>query len=177
VALPVSTDARVQAFFAYWNSLAKDGGLPRLPDYLNRAPHDLQPTVAIVDVYTPTDLRVRLFGTALVDLIATELTGKAALSIYAPESHRTASAMAWRAVSQPCGYLCKRTFRSFSGTIITAPGIALPVRTDRSDCKTVINFTNLDQATSTLGLGHARFDMVQALERVAWIDLGFGVPS
>ncbi|MDX2223938.1 MAG: PAS domain-containing protein, partial [Rhodospirillaceae bacterium] len=138
-------------FFGYWNSLPKDHGLPRLPDYLNRAPHDLQPTVAIVDIYTPTDLRVRLFGTALVDLIATELTGKAALSIYAPESHRFASSMAWQAVSQPCGYLCKRTFRSFSGAIITAPGIALPVRTDRSDCKTVINFTNLDQATSSLG--------------------------
>ncbi|MCB2106101.1 MAG: PAS domain-containing protein [Rhodobacteraceae bacterium] len=174
--LPDVFDPLVNAFWAYWVSLPKQGAVPHLSDYLDRVPPNLQPTVAIVDVYSPVDMRVRLFGTALVDLIAVELTGREALSIYAPESHAAAGSMAWEAVNRPCGYLCKRHFRSHAGMMVTAPGIALPVESNRFECRTVINFTNLSQAVMSLG-AEPKLQVVHDIEHVGWIDIGAGTPN
>ena len=42
--------------------------MPSLKDYLAHPNPDLQPNVMITDVVSKTEMRVRLFGTALVSL-------------------------------------------------------------------------------------------------------------
>ncbi|MCB2108120.1 MAG: PAS domain-containing protein [Rhodobacteraceae bacterium] len=174
--LPTGTDEQILAFWSYWHALPRHGPLPRLSDYLDGVPAYLQPTVVIVDVYSPARFEFRLCGTRLVDLIDREVTGQDVNAVYSGPTQQLAAEVAWRAANQPCGYLSERTVRSFTGVLVTFPGITLPVLTNNADRKTLVNFSNLDQVNIKLGR-HDHIDVIQGFELTSWIDIGAGIPK
>ncbi|MCB2106100.1 MAG: PAS domain-containing protein [Rhodobacteraceae bacterium] len=169
-------DELVGSFWDYWAGLPRQGLIPSISDYLDRVPAKLQPAVAIIDAYSPTEFKVRLFGTALVELLGKELTGGAPLDMYAEAFKAKACEVAWESANRPCGYLCIRRYRNHAGVVVDAPGISLPVDGGRTHRQTMLNFTSLygaqSRKTDADGL-----DVIEALTVTAWIDVGAGIPS
>ena len=166
----------VREFFDYWNSLPKQGLVPRLDNYLDRAPPHLQPFVGIADVLSPTDMRMRLFGTGLVDKSGQEPTGKPLHLLYAEHVRGRMQDLVWNAATRPVGYLCIRSVATTGGRLFHNPSICLPIAVPMSAVKAVITYAYQDMSAFTFAQSE-RLDIVQDLRLTAWIDLGAGVPG
>jgi hypothetical protein len=169
-------DPHIASFWDCWNGLPKRDLVPRLSDYLDGASPHLQPSVVIADVYSPDILRMRLFATRLVEIAGMDLTGLDSLSVYARDIRKRAGTIVHESANHPCGYLSIRYIRTYSGRMIRAPGICLPLLTDRPDSKTVVNFTSLPEDSKALARDD-KIELVQGLELVRWIDIGHGLPD
>ncbi|MBL8630548.1 MAG: hypothetical protein JNM81_13005, partial [Rhodospirillaceae bacterium] len=149
---------------------------PHLRDYLDHVPPDLQPSVAIIDVYSPDRIALRMAGTQIVDAIGHEPTVKDTPSVYNQELQKSAVLIAWAAVTQPCGYAAKREIRSRAGRVALVHGIALPIRTERPDCKTLVNFSSLARSVAEMKF-QDRVASLNPMTPMQWIDIGNGVPE
>lgn len=163
------------AFWRYWNGLPKDELIPALQDYFDNAPPRLQPGLLILDILSPTEVSVRLAGTAVVDAVG-ELTGKQEDAVYSKDTLTRMIGRSWTAVSHPCGYIHTRFYRNKDGLKLVSPGMGLPIRTPDPDLKTVMVFN--DEASIGDPVGMADADgVVQTFGKVSWIDIGAGVPD
>jgi len=169
-------DPEIARFWDYWNGLPKTGLVPRLSDYLDGVPPQLQPSVALIDVFGPDEFKLRLAGTAIVDAIGGEPTEADTPSVYNAELRKAAAALAWEAVNKPCGYAAKRTIRSRAGRMSLVHGIALPLITERVNAKTLVNFSSLARSVAELD-AKDQMESMQGLRPVRWIDIGAGVPE
>jgi hypothetical protein len=166
----------VREFFDYWNSLPKQGLIPRLDNYFDRAPPHLQPFVGIADVHSPTDIRLRLFGTGLVDLSGQDPTGKPMQHLYAEHVRGRMQDLVWSVATRPVGYLCVRSVATTGGRLFHNPSICLPIAVPMSAVKAVITYAYQDMSAVTFAPSE-RLDMIQDLRLISWIDLGAGVPG
>lgn len=76
--------ARCQAFLDHWNALRQGDEIPSLKDYLARPNPSLQSNVLIIDFVSRQEIPIRLFGTALVDLVRSDHTNKNCATVFAP---------------------------------------------------------------------------------------------
>ncbi len=164
----------LRGFYAYWNSLPKQGALPRLSDFFDHVPPAYAPYLAIVDVHGPQEARIRLFGTRLVDRAEFDPTGLSVANIYTESLRRKIHDVMWAAVQTPCGYLVHRTIVVRSGFLNEHVSLGLPVEIPTSKVRGVITLTHgvvdarmIDRGTDTL---------VHELRLDRWIDLGAGGP-
>lgn len=171
-----TADPQIASFWDSWDAIRKYDGIPRLSDFLDRANPRLQPQVVIADVYSPDILRMRLFATKLVEISGVDLTGLDSLSVYANDIRKLAGSIVHGSANHPCGYLSNRYIRAKSGRVIRAPGICLPLLTDRSDRKTVVNFTVLPEDSRNFA-SDDKIELIQGLEFLRWIDIGQGIPN
>ncbi len=171
-----SFDPDLTTFWSYWNSLPKVDFTPHLRDYLDHVPPELQPSVAIIDVYSAERIVLRMAGTQIVDAIGHEPTTQDMPSVYNQGLQKTAAIIAWAAVSQPCGYVARREIRSQAGRASIVHGIALPIRTARAECKTLVNFSSLARSVAELEF-QDRVASMENMQPMQWIDIGNGVPT
>ena len=174
--LPAGTPQPIAAFLSHWAALPKQGLLPKLSDYLDHAPAHLQPFVAMADVYSPTNLQLRLFGTGLVDLSGRDPTGSGLDVLYAKELQSRMGNVAWEAVSRPAGYLCSRSVRTSLGHVMTCPSIFLPLENHKGAPRIAMTYAHVSSTYREMAHREPA-DLVQGLVITHWIDLGAGVPD
>lgn len=174
--LPAETFPKLVEFWNHWNGLPKGELFPALSSYLDAAPFRLQPAVIILDVRSPRDAYVRLFGTALTEMFGYDVTGRSIYSSYSREDEVRAGNVVWTALTHPCGYLCRRDMQTKSGRELSVPAITLPLESDIPGTKIAISYSDLDNATGVKPEG-ANVTVIKLLSDVRWIDLGRGVPA
>ena len=174
--LPPDTPADISEFYAHWCGLPRDRLVPHLHDYLDTAPAHLQPYVGISDINSPTDIRLRLLGTGIVDLSGRDPTGGPMMVLYAESLRAPMAKMVWQVVTRPTAYICVRSIRTKGGNMVHCPSICLPLHNTPSPVPLVMTYAHVIGA----GVGLAprdKFDMVQDLRVTHWIDIGAGVPE
>ncbi|MSO98870.1 MAG: PAS domain-containing protein [Rhodospirillaceae bacterium] len=170
-----NTPDDILEFYDHWASLPKRGLMPHLSDYLDRAPARLQPNVVIIDVSSPDEMIIRLFGTNIVDISGRELTTKSLHSVFAPQIWPDSCKRIWKAVTQPAGYYCIRGVRSSGDRMLHSPSVCLPVASGTGGRYCFMSYS-IFPAASTMMLDE-RPDIVLSLELLHWIDIGAGVPK
>jgi len=161
-------------FWDYWSSLPRVGLVPLLRDYLDNVDPALQPNVIIMDLMSPSDINIRLAGTAVVASVG-EITNSNADEIYERAVKSRALEQAWAAANHPCGYTVLRTYRTLSGLRDTGRAFLLPVETT-SDRKSVVIYNGIpdfDEATFEEKLIQTVIDYYD----LDWIDIGAGTPT
>lgn len=170
------TATDVVQFFERWRALPRTGLVPRLSDYFDTAPAHLQPNVTVVDVHGPSEMTVRLFGTALERTSGHYPTTHDLMGLYAEPIRALACRLVWTAASHPVGYTCVRHVRTTAGRLITCPSIGLPVLLDTGQPLCFITYANIENAREAL----ARCDQLEVVQDIVfgeWIDLGAGTPA
>ncbi|MGE4062951.1 MAG: PAS domain-containing protein [Rhodospirillaceae bacterium] len=170
---PLKTDL-CRAFLEHWQSLRTGNALPRLQDFLSQPHPQLQPNVALKDLVPPNLLRVRLFGTRLVDVVGVDLTGQNILDFAG--NAEMAEALWWyhhTVATRPVGLASVKLAATASGRAISFEDIELPLEPFPGGPLCVaccLGFVEtLDFKDPML-----RFDDHLS---VRWIDIGWGVPA
>ena len=174
-ALPADTLPEVAELYAYWASLPKLGLMPLLSDYLNHAPPRQQPFIAMVDIYSPTKMKVRLMGTGLVELSGRDATGADLRVLYAEGLEARVGSLGWSVVSRPVGYLGIRTVRTTSGRVVEGSTISLPLANPTSTINVGLTYFHVSDVESRR-FESDKAEFVQDFMVKHWIDLGAGVP-
>lgn len=161
-------------FWNFWSSLPRRAFVPQLRDYLDSVEPELQPNVVIMDLMSPTDINIRLAGTAVVDTVG-EITNSDADQLYVQAVKTRALQQAWAAANHPCGYTVLRTYKTISGMRDIGRALLLPIETT-SDRKSVVIYNGIP----TFGNAKLKGDSVQTVidyQELEWIDIGAGTPS
>ena len=174
--LPDDTAPCISAFYSYWLSLPKVKLIPTLSDYFDHAPPTLQPFVGICDVYSPTQIVMRLLGTGLVEASGSDPTGGPLDEFYAEKLRQQMGLMAYTSATHPVGYLCVRTIRLRGGNLIHCPSICLPISNSASPVPGIITYARVAGSATTFA-NQNTMEMVQDLRMTTWIDVGAGVPD
>ncbi|MDX2145283.1 MAG: PAS domain-containing protein [Rhodospirillaceae bacterium] len=162
-------------FFKSWDALPKQGLIPRLSDYLDAAPIELQPNVTIVDVHAPDKLTVRLFGTGLEDVSGIYPTSEDLMLLFSKAIQEKAKRMVWVVVTHPVGYVCVRRCQTAEGLVYDVPAICLPIAVAGPGPYGFITYASVVDASQTMML-EENLEMVQDVQFVQWLDLGNGMP-
>jgi hypothetical protein len=168
--------ADVVQFFERWAGLPKQALVPKLSDYLDAAPIKLQPNVTIVDVHSPTEMTVRLFGTGLEEATGLNPTSQDLMLLFGEPIRAQAKWLVWTVVTHPVGYVCIRRVRTSAGLIVSCPAICLPIGVEAKDRQCFITYANVSAASQELAPEES-LELVQEVEFLHWIDLGAGVPA
>jgi len=174
--LAPTTPKDLVQFFERWDSLPKTGLMPRLRDYLDTAPPQLQPNVVIVDVHADGTMIVRLFGTGLESASGLLPTTHNLMTLYGASVRNMAHRLVLTTVSHPVGYVCTRKVVTTKGAVVECPAIGLPVGVDDAHLKCFITYANIAGARASLSPRDS-LELVQDITFHQWIDLGAGVPE
>ena len=174
--LPPNTPPDLVDFYAYWLSLPKKDLLPNLSDYLDHAPMKLQARVGIVDVISPTESRIRFYGTGLSKVTGVDPTGATVTTLYSADLKGLSDSILWQAVVMPVGYICIRDTRTKDGATVHSPSICLPMKNGEQPARLVVNYSNMSAIEAVTD-----FDdqprLVIGWKLVHWIDIGAGTPN
>jgi len=174
--LPPNTPPDFVEFYDYWLSLPKKDLLPNLSDYLDHAPMKLQARVGMVDVVSPTESRVRFYGTGLSKVTGVDPTGATVTTLYSDDLKALSNSILWQAVGMPVGYICIRDTRAKNGLTVHSPSICLPMKNAEKPTRLVVSYSNLSTNGSATD-----FDdqprLVTGWKLVHWIDVGAGTPN
>lgn len=174
--LPLDTPQDIVEFYTYWLSLPKTNLLPDLSDYFDHVPPHLQPFVGIVDVFSKTETRVRLYGTGLSARTGADPTGESVSVLYSDRLKALSASILWETVSRPVGYLCVRDTQSRSGLTLRSPSICLPMKNKNEPVRLLINYSHVPQVDLS-ATPPAQPRHVTGWQLTHWIDVGAGVPE
>jgi hypothetical protein len=163
-----------RAFFEHWQSLRVDGAVPRLQDFLSKPHPTLQPNVAIKDVIPPKHLRVRLFGTRLVDVVGVDLTGMNIIDFAGNAA--MADALWWyhhQVATHPVGLASVKLAGTASGRTISFEDVELPLSPFPGGPLCVACCLGF---VETLDFKDPMLRFNDHLS-ARWIDIGWGVPD
>ncbi len=163
----------VQRFIAHWRSLAKDGLVPTLQEFLLHPVPELQPFVVILDVNSETDIPVRLLGTGLVQMTGREFTKTNALDIYAPHVKKRIGQTCMQMITHPCGQITERLMNTAGGVTVSTTGIALPLRNKAGEIKCLGAFNVPREPVAAGDPAIVISDILMA----EWVDIGAGIPG
>lgn len=160
-----------RAFLAHWRSLPREGLVPTLQAFLDKAHPGFAPWVNILDYVSDDEMPVRYFGTRLADSFG-EITRLNFLD-FLNDDVRPTVARGHRLICQiPCGWVTQARAITNSGREMVAETVSLPLaREGRPAC--VVKLTHV--------IEHLNFrESLVTVDRVddeRWIDLGAGVPT
>jgi hypothetical protein len=162
----------VEEFYEHWAKIPKQGLVPRLSDFLDYANPALQPWVMILDVGV-SQMMTRFYGTMMVNLTGSDLTGTDHLAIF-PEKQRSAVlARHSLVVTHPCGTRATAHVSTSRGRKLELLGIGLPlIRSNGEGC--VARFT---QVIQTLGYGDVAVRSSLTQQIPTFFDIGAGKPN
>jgi hypothetical protein len=169
-----SSEPSVSAFLAHW---ARVGGAAELPVWdavdAMRAIPKLIPWMVMLEVRTPPELRLRVAGSAMGDFVGMELTGRDLLELTSPELRALRHGHMAAIVGTPCGAQATFKVRGRSGLVASGEMLILPAR-NRGSGEVVALMLVAFNAEREVG---ADTDPVFPMaDKVAYIDLGFGLP-
>jgi hypothetical protein len=162
-----------QSFLAHWQSLRVGGALPTLKDYLGKPHAALQPNVAIKDVLEPGNLRVRLFGTHLVEIAGVDPTGGNLMTFAADDE--MAEALWWyqhRVATHPVGMTSMKLASTAQGRTIVFEDVELPLTPFPGGPPCLVCCLGFVE------LVDYKDKMFKLLKHTAirWLDIGWGIP-
>lgn len=163
-----------RAFARYWLSLDKDGLIPRRQDFAPEQIQNLLPNMIIHEIVSPTELKMKLVGTAIVEAFGQEMTGRNYLD-FVEEERRASASQAIRLVcEQPCGMLVRVKVLSKTGMALTRETVAFPMRDDDGAAKFVY-FCSTPHAR-TGSSRETEETLVDEITERRYLDIGAGVP-
>ncbi|MCC6912135.1 MAG: PAS domain-containing protein [Rhodospirillaceae bacterium] len=163
-----------RSFLAHWQSLRVGNALPTLKDYLGKPHPVLQPNVAIKDVVEPGYLRVRLFGTHLVDVFGADVTGRN-LMVFA--GNEVMAAELWfhqhMVATYPVGLRSVKLAATASGRPISFEDVGLPLTPFPGGPPCMVCCLGFVEVIDY------KDSMFRLLKHTStrWIDIGAGVPA
>lgn len=166
--------ARCQAFLDHWNSLRQGDEMPTLQGFLARPNPDVQSNVLIIDFVSREEIPIRLFGTALVDLLRSDLTHKNCANVFAPPgASGMLTQMAEILVGHPCGATNINLAVTANGHAAEWDSITLPLTPKSGSPPCLVGFF---ECITDLEPDDFIYQMVGYGE-TAWIDIGSGTPN
>jgi hypothetical protein len=172
--MPLFRTDHCRQFLAHWQSLRVGEALPTLKDFLGKPLPILQPNVAIKDVIPPKTLRVRLFGTRLVDVVGVDLTGHNLIDFAGNPA--MADALWWyhhTVAVHPVGLASVKLAATASGRSISFEDVELPLTPFPGGPLCVaccLGFVEVLDFKDPM----FRFNDHASAH---WIDIGWGVPA
>ncbi len=163
---------RLEAFFAHWRSIPRAGLVPSLRDYLDVPRPDIQPWTIILDIEAH-GLPVRLFGTALTELMGLDGTGHD-YTLAVRESRRAqVLARDTLCTTHPCGLrlgmqAVTQKGRAFINTVLVLPVMRGPNSFSIIRVSDVGAFVDELDPVHPLSISH--------YTQAEWVDIGAGVP-
>lgn len=142
---------------------------------MNRPVFEHQSNVALVDIHSKNDMRIRLFGTGLTEIAGTDLTGADLLSNIHPDAKAEATRIVWGAVTTPCGYPMRRLLQRGVHEI-RALTLGLPLRREKGDVRSLVGFMSREGYTDEINTAKANV-YIQEIKLVRWVDIGAGIPQ
>ncbi len=163
-----------RSFLAHWQSLRVGDALPTLRDYLGKPHPRLQPNTAIKDVVAPGYLRVRLFGTHLVDVFGIDATGQNLMVFAGSEAMAEELWFHQHAVAtHPAGLSSVKLAATASGRTISFEDVELPLTPFPGGPPCMVcclGFVEVVDYKDTM------FKLLKHAS-TRWFDIGWGVPA
>ena len=171
--LPVKFEAeKCGAFLRHWLALRKTDLVPHCRTFLDGPPFALMPNVIIQEV-TSLGLRVRFFGTDMVERWRRDITGSLMGAGFPPAAVERLCLNAAQIVSYPCGMHQIDEVASTMGRNVKFEAIVLPLAVDEGLAKRVVAYSHmLDHLRSEEGNDHFLHTSLNE-----WVDLGAGMPA
>ncbi len=165
---------RCKQFYDHWDSLRHGKILPTLQDYLDQPNPELQPHVMMLDLVSKTEIPIRLFGTALVELTRTDKTKHDFMHTFAPPRMAARYAdVAQLLASFPCGTTNIKLTVTSRGYNVELDCITLPLEPYPDGPPCLVMFT---ECTTDLEPNDFLYQVV-GYGGAAWIDIGAGIPE
>lgn len=163
-----------RSFFAHWQSLRVGDALPTLKDYLGKPHPLLQPNTAIKDVVEPGYLRVRLFGTHLVDVFGVDVTGQN-LMVFAGSEAMAAELWLYQhaVATHPAGLGSVKLAATASGRSISFEDVELPLTPFPGGPPCMVCCLGF---VEVIDYKDAMFKLLKHTS-IRWFDIGWGVPA
>lgn len=163
-----------RSFLAHWQSLRVGNALPTLRDYLSKPHPLLQPNTAIKDVVAPGYLRVRLFGTHLVDVFGVDVTGQNLMVFAGSEAMADELWFHQHAVAtHPVGLSSVKLAATASGRSISFEDVELPLAPFPGGSPCMVCCLGF---VETVDYKDTMFKLLKHTS-ARWFDVGWGVPS
>lgn len=163
-----------RSFVAHWQSLRVGNAVPTLRDYLSHPHPFLQPNTAIKDVVEPGYLRVRLFGTHLVDVFGVDITGQNLMVFAGSEAMAEDLWFHQHAVAtHPVGLGSVKLAVTASGRSISFEDVELPLTPfpgGKPSMVCCLGFVEVIDYKDTM------FKLIKHAS-TRWFDIGWGVPG
>lgn len=166
-----------EALIAYWLRLRDDaGGVPSRTALDPIAIKDLLPFVFLVERRDPTDLHVRLSGTALDAVTPEPMTGLNYLDLCPAHLRAFLQESATAVCDQPCGHRYKRRVtRAETGTHEVTT-LALPMTDRHGEMRYLLGMMSA-KAEVLVDRKPPAGDLLVDVLSADFVDLGFGVPD
>tara|TARA_R110002072_G_scaffold251761_4_gene410643 strand:- start:37 stop:570 length:534 start_codon:yes stop_codon:yes gene_type:complete len=136
-------------FAEYWRSLEPENMVPKRRSFDPTRIANLLPAVAIYEILSSDEIIYRLAGTAIVDRLGIEVTGKNFLDFWPGEQRAMAASAMMECVTRPCGILSKIVGISDKGIIERNVSIGFPMCDDNGECRRMLFFTSDMQGQQT----------------------------
>ncbi len=156
---------------AQWSSIPRDGLVPRLSDYLDRADIAIQPWTLIVDMNEKT-MPVRLCGTGMVELLGCDFTGRNYLQAVKPEIRQYVIARDRLCVTHPCGLKLTLTASTAGGRMFDDQVLVLPLKRAGGH-HSLLRHSAVHPSQDYRDVPIS----ILSYQASTWIDLGDGVPG
>lgn len=162
----------------YWRKLsAPDGKVPSRADFRPEDIPALLPVMMIFDINHEDICLIRLFGTGMVALTGSDITGMNYYDLLPKERVSEVRQLLQAIASQPCGYRAVTRSINSKGNSRTGESICVPVRVDRMKYPHLVWVHEEITHTSYHDELIEEPIRVQTLEEKEFIDIGFGVPA
>lgn len=170
-------NSRFRRFVEYYKSLDSKGGLPLKSAISPARILDLLPNVFIIQRTPDGRVLVRLYGTELVDIFGTDMTGKDAIEFYDSEAGRFLTGYFDNVFGIPCGGILVRRAVTEFGREIVIQSMSLPCANEAGEPEFAFGFTEV-QGTRAIRLDAPKDPLkVIKLARLKYLDVGFGTPG
>ena len=172
--MPFIPSERCEAFLRHWESLRGGEKIPTLKDFLTRPNPAIQPNIMITDFVSPTEIPIRLFGTALVTLTRSDQTKRDFVDAFATPSLIDQFAKIAEVLgSVPCGASTTLAGITARGHDVRLEMTSLPAQPYPNGPRCILSFV---ECPMVLGIDDFVYKTGESLDAV-WIDLGAGVPD
>jgi hypothetical protein len=174
--MPEFQEKAFQALFSHWTSLREKDGIP-FATALN--PRPLAPwlrSMTIMEVLLPQAVNYRLVGTAVVDRLGLNPTGKNLFELMKPEIRPSVTFLYASLTGVPCGAITSHINLSSDGKMAKILVMHLPLAVPAGEAPRIVAM-NLQQEVVDYLPASGHLTIGSALNHHTWIDLGFGVPD
>jgi hypothetical protein len=166
-----------QSLAAAWALWRGEKLMPRRSEMRLEEITEILPWIALVDVFSATEISFRLAGTMIREILGIELTGRNLLELTEPEHRASRGARTLQTATQPCGAIWIWEI-AFAGRLSRPVEIlSLPLQPNREGRPPqMLNVFGLfDSKIRPLAID--RFQELAATEQHSFIDVGAGVPE
>lgn len=173
--LPGRQTPAFAALYDYWQSVRRNGAIPRAADFDLLALTNWLPEMSLLDIYDMDNVVCRFAGTAIVERMGMDISGQNIFNSQAEAMRDRASRAYLTATQTPCGAISHYTNHYSSGREGSVRTLYLPLETPAGGCKRLVSLT-VQEENSTFAEPIERTITATQILSLEWIDLGFGLP-